>query len=117
MAPKSLQNRGPGGGPRARGLKIAPKGGQDGDKIEKKCQRNKKEGSILPRCSFLPEKVAKMAPTWPPKRSQNGPKIDAKIDQNFDGFRDRFLEGFWWILGAKMEPSWGKNGMENRYRR
>ena len=28
-----------------------------------------------------PRKVANMAPTWPPKRSQNKLKIDPKIDQ------------------------------------
>ena len=40
------------------------------------------------------EKPPNMAPTWLPKRSQNGLKIDAKIDQNYDGFRDRFLKDF-----------------------
>ena len=33
-------------------------------------------------------------------------KIDAKIDQKFDASWDRFSEGFWWIWGGKMEPSW-----------
>ena len=52
-----------------------------------------------------PRKVANMAPTWPPKRSQNQLKIDAKIEQFFSGSWNRFLEGFWWILDAKMKQS------------
>ena len=31
-----------------------------------------------------PRKVANMAPTWSPKRSQNQLKIDPKIDQSFN---------------------------------
>ena len=56
-----------------------------------------------------PRKVANMAPTWPPKRSQNQLKIDPKIDQFFSASWNRFLEGFWWILDAKIEPSWRQN--------
>ena len=33
-----------------------------------------------------PRKVADMAPTWPPKRSQNQLKIDPKIDQFVNAF-------------------------------
>ena len=52
-----------------------------------------------------PRKVANMAPTWPPKRSQNQLKIDTKIDQFFSASWNRFLEGFWWILDAKIKQS------------
>ena len=52
-----------------------------------------------------PRKVANMAPTWSPKRSQNQLKIDLKIDQLFNASWNRFLERFWWILGAKMKQS------------
>ena len=41
-----------------------------------------------------PRKVANMAPTWPPKRSQNQLKIDPKIDQFFSASWNLFLEGF-----------------------
>ena len=41
-------------------------------------------------------------------------KIDVKIDQKFDVSWDRFLLGFEWILGGKMEPSWYQNGIKNR---
>ena len=41
-----------------------------------------------------PRKVANMAPTWLPKRSQNQLKIDPKIDQFFSASWNRFLEGF-----------------------
>ena len=52
-----------------------------------------------------PRKVANMAPTWPPKRSQNQLKIGLKIDQLFNASWNRFLERFWWILDAKMKQS------------
>ncbi len=52
-----------------------------------------------------PRKVANMAPTWPPKQSQNQLKIDPKIDNFFSVSWNRFLEGFWWILDAKMKQS------------
>ena len=52
-----------------------------------------------------PRKVANMVPSWPPKRSQNQLKIDPKIDQFFSASRNRFLEGFCWILDAKMKQS------------
>ena len=57
-------------------------------------------------------------PTWlqlgPPKRSQNQLKIDTKIDQFFSASWNRFLEGFWWILEAKMKQSCVQNGIKNR---
>ena len=59
------------------------------------------------------KKVANMAPTWSPKRSQNREKIEAKIDQNFDGSWGRIFEGFWWIWEGKMEPSWHQNRTKN----
>ena len=59
------------------------------------------------------KKVANMAPTWSPKRSQNREKIEAKIDQNFDGSWGRIFEGFWWIWKGKMEPSWHQNRTKN----
>ena len=52
-----------------------------------------------------PRKVANMAPTWPPKRSQNQLKIDLKIDQLFNASWNRLLERCWWILDAKMKQS------------
>ena len=60
------------------------------------------------------KKVANMAPTWSPKRSQNREKIEAKIDQNFDGSWGRIFEGFWWICESKMEPSWHQSRIPNR---
>ena len=41
-----------------------------------------------------PRKVANMAPTWPPKRSQNQLKIDPKIDQIFSASWNRFWKDF-----------------------
>ena len=49
-----------------------------------------------------PRKVTNMAPTCLPKRSQNQLKFDPKIDQFFSASLNQFLEGFWWILDAKM---------------
>ena len=67
------------------------------------------------RPPILEENVANMAPTWVPRGSQNEEKIDAKIDQKFDASWDRFLGGFYWILGTKIDPSWYQNGIKNRY--
>ena len=50
-------------------------------------------------------KVANMAPTWPPKQSQHQLKIDPKIDQFSCASWKLFLEGFWWILDAKIKQS------------
>ena len=36
-------------------------------------------------------------------------KIDAKIDRKSDASWNRFLEGFWWIFGGKMEACWHQN--------
>ena len=53
-------------------------------------------------------------PTWVPTWSQLGQKIDPKIDHFWDASWDLFLDGFLWILGAQMEPSWHPNGIKNR---
>ena len=66
---------------------------------------NKEEGSILQLPPPGAEKVANMAPTWVPKWSQDGQKIDAKMHHFFDASWNRFLGGFWWILATKIEPS------------
>ena len=50
-----------------------------------------------------------MAPSWPPKSKPNRRKNDAKIDRKNDASWNRFLEGFWWIFGGKMEPCWHQN--------
>ena len=50
-------------------------------------------GGLLGR--LRPRKVANMAPSWPPKRSQNSLKIDPKIDHFSDAFWNRFLGGFY----------------------
>ena len=68
-------------------------------------------GGVLQACwkglgSFLgglgPRKVTNMAPTCFPKWSQNDQQIHPKTDHFFDAFWNRFLSGFWWILGARM---------------
>ena len=53
---------------------------------------------------ILEEKVANMAPSWPPTSIKHRLKIDAKIDQKIDASWNRFLERFEWILEAKIEP-------------
>ena len=55
-----------------------------------------------------------MAPTWVPKWSQNGPKINGEIDQKSDVFLDAFFVRFWSISGGKMESSWHQNRIPNR---
>ena len=60
------------------------------------------------------EKVANMGPTWVPRWSPNGEKLDAKIDQKLGASWDWFLRGFGRILGAKMEPCWHQNWIKIR---
>ena len=55
-----------------------------------------------------------MAPTWLPKWSQDGQKVDPELDHFFDVSWDRCLGGIWLIFAAKMEPSWHQNGIKNR---
>ena len=64
---------------------------------------------LASRMGVIMEKPPNMAPTWLPKRSQNGLKIDAKIDQNYDGFRDRFLKDFGGFLAPTSIKSRPKN--------
>ena len=63
------------------------------------------EGSWRPLGRSWAEKGGQHASNLPPKRSQNQLKIDPKIDQFFSASWNRFLEGFWWILDAKMKQS------------
>ena len=80
--------------------------GPGGEKIERIHQRNKEEGSVSQGPPPGAEKVANMAPTWAPKWSQDGQKIDAKMHHFFDASWNRFLGGFGWIWGTKIdEPS------------
>ena len=55
-----------------------------------------------------------LRPKRVPSCSQNGTKIDAKIDRNIDGFGNRFVKGFWSILEGEMEASWNQNGIKIR---
>ena len=79
------------GTPSARGAKngvphrpAAPKN----RKNLKKRERNKKEGGIPQHRFILTEKVANMVPTWIPKWSQDGQKIDIKMDDFLDASWD-----------------------------
>ena len=78
---------------RQNGAKMVPRWGQDGEKIRKKRQRNKKGGGADCRPPILAENVANMVPTWVPKWSQDGQKIDPKIDNFLDASWDRFFIG------------------------
>ena len=49
-------------------------------------------GGVLGRLGS--KKVANMAPTWLPKRSQNRLKIEPKNHKNLNASWNRFLEGF-----------------------
>ena len=64
-------------------------------------------GAVLGRKSG--QHGSNLAPKMEPKSAKNREKIDAKIDRKIDAFQDRFLMRFWWILGAKLEPSWDPN--------
>ena len=90
----------------------APRGGQDAPKTEKKDRPNIKLPGVKSRRRILSEKVANMAPSWPPKSKENRRKIDAKIDRKIDASWDRFLEVFGWIFGRKMEACWQQNRIQ-----
>ena len=64
-----------------------------------------------------------MAPTWSPKRSQNGEKIEAEIDQNCDASWGRNLKDFGgfgkakWSqvgtgIGSKIDPNFERRRFE-----
>ena len=57
-----------------------------------------------------------LGPSWrldrrlgPPWGVLNRRKIDAKIGRKNDASWIRFLDGFWWIFGRKMEACWHQN--------
>ena len=63
--------------------------------------------------------------SWAEKGGQHGSNLAPKTEpkpiknrsQNWSIFYcswNRFLEGFWWILDAKMKQSWAQNGIKNR---
>ena len=60
---------------------------------------------------------APLGAQWPHVGFQNRAKIEnksmPKSIQKIDAFWNRFLEGFWCILGGKMEASWHPNGVKN----
>ena len=87
----------------------APRGGQDAQKTPKKDRSNIKLHSVKFPRRILSEKVANMAPSWPPKSKQHRRKIDANIDRKSYASWDRFLEDFLWIFGGKMETCWHQN--------
>ena len=87
----------------------APRRGQDAPKIEKEDRPNINHSRRIRGRRVLSEKVANMAPSWVPKSKENRRKNDAKIDRKNDASRNRFLEGFWWIFGGKMELCWHQN--------
>ena len=92
---------------------MGPRGGQNGEKSEKKHRPNKKGGGAPQRRPILEENGANMVPTWAPRWSPNRTKIDAKINEKIDASWNRFLNGCWWILGGKMEASWHPHGIKN----
>ena len=46
--------------------------------------------------------------------SQNRPKIDPKTKLGWEGLLASIFHGFWWILEAKMGPSWHPKSNKNR---
>ena len=83
IEPQTFQNR----------AQKASKGSPEGAKSEKQYRPNKKkraDKSTFGHPPFLSEKVANIAPTWPPRWCQDGSKIYQKMDASWD----RFLKGF-----------------------
>ena len=65
--------------------------------------------------NFLADFRANVAPTWLPKLTPDGYKIDAKIYHFFRCLLNSCFFCFWWILGGEMEPNWDQDGMKNRF--
>ena len=58
---------------------------------------------------FLIGKMTNTVPSWVPKPNQNRHKIDAKIYEEFDAFRNRCLKRIWWTREGEMDASWDPN--------
>ena len=93
---------------------------QDGTEIDQKCDQEVAENKLktwsqhkteyTPEpCFILPETAAKLGPSRVPKRNQNRKKNCQKINAFFDACLKPSWDGFWWILGSKMEPSWDQS--------
>ena len=113
--------------------KIDQKSTKNRPKIDQKCTKNRSRGG--PGGSWRPKSKREkntnfcglMGPSWARLGGLLGPswrldrrlgpswgvlnrkKIDAKIDRKNDASWNRFLDGFWWILGRKMEACWHQN--------
>ena len=102
------------------GAKMEPKWGQDGVKTANKSeitrQRINKEGGVPQSRLILVEKVANIAPTWIPKWSQDGQKVNAKIDHFLMPLGNVFFEFRWFLCGIT-ESSWHQNGIKDRFLR
>ena len=48
--------------------------------------------------------------------SKNRSKIDQKIESKTDCILASIFERFWWILGAKLGPSWRQVRLKNRWK-
>ena len=110
MEPKNLQNRGPNP---PKSSPTEPRGVQDNPKTEKQHIPNKKEGGAPQPPPHFGGNCGQHGSKLASKIDQKLIKIDAKIDQKIDASWDRFLDGFWWISGTKMKPSWHQNGIKN----
>ena len=84
-----------------------------GAKIEKRQKKMRTFGASWPSWARL---GGLLGPSWrldrrlgPSWGVLNRKKIDAKIDRKNDASWNRFLDGFWWILGGKMEACWHQN--------
>ena len=89
----------------------APRGGQDGPKTEKEDRPNINRPRRIRGRRVLSEKVANMAPSWPPNRSKIEEKsmqksIEKTMHLGIDFWKDfgGFLDEKWRHVGTKIEP-------------
>ena len=83
---------------------VAPGRSQDDQKI-----KNNIGPEAIIRSSHFEGKCGQDGSKLPPQIEAKSKKNHPKIDQKIDASWDQFLEGFWWTLGSKMEPSWHQN--------
>ena len=80
-------------------------GGKLASKIEPKSMLSSR-GDFFKKPSFSAGKTMILKDSGVEVESQNRPKIDPKTKLGWEGLLASIFHGFWWILEAKMGPSW-----------
>ena len=106
------------------GIKIGSGGGPGGGLEASWRPIRKREvpdlffGTLLgPSWGALGAVLALESPSWGDFGRLGPSKNRCKNRSIFECLLESVFEGFWWILGGKMEPSWDPKTIKNRSRR